>query len=221
MNYIKKFLLKTLSFLNDKYDSVITKTSWFDIVNQVDTAKYIDREKLYDSIDSPNKFHMRRYVPTDQKQLSKALEELIRIDKSVLNDTFVDYGCGKGKVLIFAEKMGFNNIVGIEFSKSLYEICSRNVEKTKSNKIYLLCKDATQYEPPEDIRTFYFYDPFEPFVVEKALRKIQDSIKKNPRDSYIVYVDPRNIGQLNPDEYELLFNDPGPANPFHIYKIII
>lgn len=198
---------------------ILRKFNIFDIVNNIETGAFVNKEQLCASIDSPNKEHMNRYEPADVKQLKKMFEKLISIDSTVLDNGFIDYGCGKGRVLIMAERMRFRSVIGVEFSKHLCTICEDNLRKAKTSMVKVFCKDAVNYELTGDIKTFYFFNPFNSYVLDKVLAKIKLFIKTKSYDGYIVYVYPNKFGRLNPSEYELLFLDDGPINPFHIYKV--
>src|SRR5215472_1458160 len=40
--------------------------------------------------------------------------------------TFVDLGCGKGRVLLMARELGFGRIIGVEFAPALAKVARRN-----------------------------------------------------------------------------------------------
>ncbi len=197
------------------------RMNWFDIRDGLDTWDCIDVELLTKGIDSPNKKFMVRYSPSGLFQIKSSLGQLIKFDPTVLEHGFIDFGCGKGRVLIMAERMGFRNIVGVEFSKELCAICLRNLKKAKCSHTEVVCGDAVEYQIPADVRTFYFCNPCEYFLVEKMLGNIRASLKAAPRDGYIVYMDPRQFGQLDPAQYRMLFKYDGPGVSFHVYKVII
>jgi SAM-dependent methyltransferase len=43
--------------------------------------------------------------------------------------TFIDLGSGKGRVLLIAAQYPFKSVLGVEFSKTLHEIASKNISK--------------------------------------------------------------------------------------------
>lgn len=196
------------------------RINWFDIGKNLDTSDCVDRQFLFDDNESPNVKYMGRYVPTHFMQLKESLGWLIAHDKTVLDHTVIDFGCGKGRVLIMAERMGFKKIIGIEYSKKMYDICLQNLKKVKASRVKVVCGDATEYQPAEDVKTFYFCNPFEYVLFEKVLANIKKMLRSTGKTGYIVYIDPRKFGRLDPKEYELLhdFNVAG-TTPFHIYKV--
>ena len=84
-------------------------------------------------IDSPNKVHGRYYEGTNA-YLFKRMFSQVRVD--IPNSCLIDFGSGKGKVMLMAAERGFPKVLGVEFSIELVEICRRNLEifkrKTKS-----------------------------------------------------------------------------------------
>lgn len=192
----------------------------FDIPYNLDTSDCVDIKDLIDSIDSENVENMGRYVPTNHKQLKPLLDELTAIDPTVLDYTLIDFGCGKGRVLIQAERMGFKDVIGIEFSKKLYDICLNNLKKVKAKAAKVVCEDATKFKMKGNIKTFYFCNPFEFCILEKVLMNIQEYIKTVPYDTYLIYIDPRKFGRLDENRYEMLVKYDGPLTPYHIYKVL-
>jgi SAM-dependent methyltransferase len=193
------------------------RLNWFDIGRHLDTSDCVDKELLYDSIDSPNKEFMGRYVPTNLKQLKPLLEKLLAFDKTLLDSTLVDFGCGKGRVLIMAKEMGFRKVVGVEFSRKLYDTCLENLKKTRS-QAQVFCMDAVDFPISADIRIFYFCNPFEYCITEKVLKNIKNC--RSSANRYLVHIDPRAFGRLDAAGYELLVEHHGPGTPYHLYKVL-
>ncbi len=72
------------------------------------------------------KFHIRSsnrsfgfcYQPTDEKELVDAVNFL---SEDLRAFTFVDLGCGKGRALLVASNLGFEQVIGVEFARELNE----------------------------------------------------------------------------------------------------
>ena len=197
------------------------RANWFDISLNLDTSDCVDREVLFKDTQSPNVAHMGRYVPTDFTQIRDSLGWLIAHDRTVLDQSFIDFGCGKGRVLIAAERMGFKKIIGVEFAQSMCDVCRDNLKKAGSRAVQVVRADAAQYPITGNVKTFYFCNPFEYPLFEKVLANIRAFLKTAPYAGYVIYIDPRKFGQLDPAGYELMFHYDGPGTPFHIYKVII
>ena len=113
-----------------------------------------------------NTSHGRPYYPSHPKFLSEVLSSL-NIDYP--SYTFVDFGSGKGRVLLIASESPFSEIIGVEFATELHEIACRNIgryrSKTqKSKNVKSLNLDAIEFEVPLTPLVLYFFNPFRPPV---------------------------------------------------------
>ena len=109
-------------------------------------------------------------------------------------DVFLDYGCGKGRVIVVASTYPFQKVLGVELSTDLCAIASENINRSQKN---LVCKniqvvnvDATYYSPPEDVTHFFFYNPFGNDILSNVFDAIHVSLVKNPRDITVIYTPP-------------------------------
>ncbi len=160
----------------------------FDNAHRIDTAGEIRLDRL--RIDSPHARWGRAYMPTHPEVFHDILGSL-RIDLS--RYTFVDFGSGKGRCVLLASQLPFKAVVGVEFSRDLHEIALRNLAAFASTQrrcesIDLLCMDATQYDVPAGPAVLYFYNPFEPPVMQIVLDRLTASLARHPRPVYLVLV---------------------------------
>lgn len=113
---------------------------------------------------------------------------------------FVDIGCGKGRVLLYAADWDFNRIVGIDFSPELAEIARRNVEifarSIGEDRIEARCEDAVQMIPPERPCVFFFAAPFMEPVLSRVVARIEASYRANPRKIHVVYYATRSVADI-------------------------
>ena len=77
---------------------------------------------------------------------------MARLDVDHSEFTFVDYGLGKGRVLMLAAEYPFKRIVGVEFSESLDRTARQNLTKLGADaaRVTTHVMDAVDYDPPED-----------------------------------------------------------------------
>lgn len=106
--------------------------------------------------------------------------------------TFVDFGCGKGRVLLVASEFPFQRIIGVEFAPQLAETARRNIEnyRAKNRKcleVAVITGDATEYELAPKAQVLYFYSPFARNVMDQVVRNIDQSMQKSPRDLLILF----------------------------------
>lgn len=134
-----------------------------------------------------NKEHSTFYVPTPIIPFFKLVKKLTLPSNSV----FVDYGAGKGRAMILASEFGFSKIKGLEFSLSLYELAQQNIQnyikKTGKNNFEILHIDVSTYNVKKEDTFFYFFHPFNTFILDKCLDNIYISLKEDPRKAILVY----------------------------------
>ncbi len=94
---------------------------FFDLIYGTDTAGWVTVDAL--DITDEDKKHSVRYQPTRVRHVRKLLSELSLPPGRV----FVDFGCGKGRVLMVASCYPFQRIVGVEISGRLCDVARRNV----------------------------------------------------------------------------------------------
>jgi hypothetical protein len=162
----------------------------FDLRYGVETSIRVHLTDL--KIDSPNWVYAGGYWPTSTEIIHEALSALpIRYEDFV----FIDFGSGKGRVLLQASDFPFRRIVGVEFSSELHNIAVSNIGRYKSDgqkcrQIESVCLDFTQFEiPPEPLVAFLYNPSSEPITAALA-SNIARSLAENPRELWVVYVTP-------------------------------
>lgn len=106
------------------------------------------------------------------------------------HDAIIDYGCGKGGVLISLTKYPFARITGVEISAELVEIARRNLAKLRLKKVDIHCCDAARFKDLEPYNYFYFFDPFPAVVMAEVLANIERSLIDRPRRVTLIYLNP-------------------------------
>ena len=105
---------------------------------------------------------------------------------------FVDYGCGKGRVLALAAERPFLRVEGVELSEDLHRLALGNIAKARNSgalraPVVVHHQDATAYELPKHPLVIYLFNPFGEKVVARVLDAIQSSLRETPRDAYVIY----------------------------------
>jgi SAM-dependent methyltransferase len=107
--------------------------------------------------------------------------------------TFVDFGAGKGRVLLLAAERPFLRVEGIEFAEDLHREATRNIERahgTLRAPVIAHYQDATAYELPPEPLVLYFFNPFGAPVLERVLDNVERSLFRAPREVCAIYVNP-------------------------------
>ena len=173
----KRFLLKSLDLV-------------YDIIYGTDTLIPIPLEELTiqsDILDSTD------YQSTNIWQVKKLFANSLL--KNPSEHTFVDVGCGKGKVLLEAAKHGFKKCIGIDFSDDLCRIAQKNSQIFQDgifcDRIKIIKKDARHYKFDNDENLIFMFNPFGESSLKEVLNNIYNSLAKNPRKLLMIYHTPK------------------------------
>jgi SAM-dependent methyltransferase len=104
------------------------------------------------------------------------------------DDVFVDYGCGKGRIVCYVALQGIvRKVVGVELRQELAEYARARIREIRpATPIEIVHQDAATYTS-RDGTVFYLFNPFGQITLQRVLRNIHDSIEANPRPVRIVY----------------------------------
>ena len=105
-------------------------------------------------------------------------------------DAIVDFGCGKGGILISLSKYPFGKITGVEIAPELVQIAESNIRKLKIRNVDVVCSDAAEFKELDEYNYFYFFDPFPCSVMQDVIANIEQSIQRKPRKVTIIYLNP-------------------------------
>jgi len=147
-----------------------------------------------------------RYSPIPYKALFKALATTQKQDFS---GTFIDYGCGKGRVVMAAATLPFENVIGLELAEALVVEALENSKKMKTpvcKNVDIICCDATSYELPKNTKVIHFYNPFRGKLLFKVMQNIATLAAEIDHEILVLFA--------NPDEFERLLaeNDALPSD---------
>lgn len=144
-----------------------------------------------EKIESDNLSHASIYQGTNYFVIEKAFEYL---KNENVNNNILDFGSGKGRIIVVAAHYGFKSITGIDFSESLCREAEYNIEKIKplfpATNFKIICDDVVNYTIENDTNVFFFFNPFDEVIMLRVVKNILLSLKQNPRKIYIIYVNP-------------------------------
>ena len=106
--------------------------------------------------------------------------------------TFVDIGCGKGRVLLSAMVLPFKHIIGVEYSANLSRVADQNIASVRllhqrCSSVQIICADAAQYRIADEPTIFFFANPFTYEVMEIVLGNIVNSYANTSRPIYLLF----------------------------------
>ncbi len=164
----------------------------------IDAKLHIDTVGRNDSYSTD---HLYPYEPTSYP----VLDRLIENGYITGTDQVLDYGCGKGRVLIYLNhKLGCRTI-GVELIDGFFNDAVKNLVKFKKSArsaaeddISLVHLSAQTYDIPSTVNRFFFFNPFSIEVFKSVMEKVIESYyeKKRrmvlffyyPQDEYIAYL---------------------------------
>jgi SAM-dependent methyltransferase len=174
---------------------------------------------------------------------SRAQEVLRRWETSLVGRkveayTFLDIGCGKGRMMLIASQLPFRETIGVELNPDLASAAAKNAAHwvasgLAQSPIRTLHQDATEIALPDGPCVVFLYNPFGAPVLTKLLAHLERHFVGRPGELDILYLAPEcdhvfaerggydllwkaDIPQSDPDEPEDIVA-PGPQ-PCSAYR---
>ena len=104
---------------------------------------------------------------------------------------FIDFGSGKGRVLLEASSFPFRSVQGVEFSVELHKIAEANMRRyrranVRSLDVRSILANAAEFELPTVPLVLYFFNPFSGPLLETVINNICRSAQQHPRDIFFI-----------------------------------
>lgn len=118
-----------------------------------------------------------------------ALFQAYELEKT---DGFVDFGCGKGRLLYYVHNHFGASVTGIEMDEQLYEKALANkanylrANESKDGSIHVECCLAEDYDIKETENKFYFFNPFSVEIFMEVINNILESVEQKERDVDVI-----------------------------------
>jgi len=175
-SFLIRILIKIHAYLDGSFDRKYG----------VDTSGNFD----YSSLTGANK---NIHLATGYEAIAvKMFRQIMRCLTISFNQfEFIDFGSGKGRVLILASEYGFKKIIGVEFLPELHQIAAKNVmiyerHVRKASNIETICMDATEFPIPVAPLVIFSFNPFTGKVLERVLNNITISHANNARKIILI-----------------------------------
>jgi SAM-dependent methyltransferase len=141
------------------------------------------------TVSTPNWRHGIKYEPVNEDIFRQLLDSLAIRHEGF---TFIDFGSGKGKALLLAANYPFRKIIGVEYSRHLHQVATRNILSYASparrcHKIESVCEDAARFSIPHEACVFFFFNPFTRPIMEVVAGNILSSVTLFPRQVFLLY----------------------------------
>lgn len=137
------------------------------------------------------------YTPTRVRAFRKLIAHLGLPEGRV----FVDFGCGKGRVLCAAAAYPFRRIVGVEFAPELAAICRANLAACRRRfapkaDIVVIEGDAAEYRFAGDENVIFLFNPFHPTVMVAVLANLHRSLRTHHRVVLLIISNPDTLAPV-------------------------
>ena len=181
----------------------------FDVRYGVDTGGIEPLWKF--TIRSPNARFGVRHQPTSEQDLVDAVNCLDEDPRSYI---FIDLGCGKGRTLLVAAKLGFKQVIGVEFAREFVQIARANLAKMGVFNGEVIHDDAADYQFPDSDFVLYLYNPFSHEVMRTVVANLRGS---GASKIFVMYYDPQCADLLDSSGFLSRFGCP-PGRNIPIWK---
>jgi hypothetical protein len=123
------------------------------------------------------------------------LRWLVPTSQVTAGDVFVEFGCGKGRIVLdAARRYSFARVVGVELSHELSAVAHRLVDDERARlrcpDVSIETADATRFAIPDTMSHAYLFNPFNGETFGGVLANIGASLDRAPRRLRMIYVNP-------------------------------
>ncbi len=167
---------------------------WLDRLERTPTGRsYIVRE---DEIVGP--------APPPAERLYQAFPRLpflwsieaLGIDPTTYS--FVDYGSGRGRLILTAAGLPFRRVIGVEFARSLHNEACENIAdyprgKLVCHNVKSLNLNAIDFDIPDGNVVAFFYNPFTGTILNQVAQRIEDACQGAARSVYLIFVNSNHV----------------------------
>jgi SAM-dependent methyltransferase len=180
----------------------------FDLIHGTDTQE-ISILEVRDRDELANDEYTKLAVDSVSDKVERvhaALEFLIENGVIPGESNFIDFGCGKGRSLIIASKMGFKKLFGVELSPTILAICKSNLEKVGVNNANLIQNnfrkvDYSSLAFESKPVVIYAYNPTAFVILRESCLKLLSECPDIP--VFCIYTNPQDKIEFG----QLLFHD--------------
>ncbi|NHZ64913.1 GNAT family N-acetyltransferase [Massilia genomosp. 1] len=146
----------------------------------------VDFDAVVDNAELGTDGQARRYQATSRDAFTMMMKH-IPFDRT---QTFVDIGCGKGKMLYYAAQLGYKRCIGVEIAAVLLHQAQANFERLQlAADTIFMHRDASRLDLDElaEASLFYLYNPFSENIMRAFVACLLQSQRQRPRRLYVVY----------------------------------
>lgn len=158
-------LISLLINLNKCRDYLVN--AYYEKKLNISTSEIVELESYKFWI--PELENARKYQATHYRLLNYLFKYLQK-NFDLQNYQFIDYGCGKGRVLYKALNYEFKSVCGIDISSELLDLAKKNcIKHSNFRNLSLLNTEASKFIPNQK-SIHFFYNPFDEYILDKVIK---------------------------------------------------
>lgn len=194
------------------------KLEGFDQTYGTETSRMIGTDDLGGI--GPHQKEASHYWPTRQREFDRMLETLGDINHTQYS--FVDLGCGLGRIVLLAAGLPFKRVIGIDFSPAFITQAKQNVSRysgpVQAGEIELHLMDAAEFAIPPENLLVYMFSPFGPPVITAVMHNLMSAARQRQQDIKLVYYSPDYDDVVQDAGFQLIGSGQGDHWPWHVYS---
>lgn len=165
------------------------RTHPFDLKNGTDTSGFVSVRSMH--IRRTGQGRIYPYGPSQPSTVRGAISALGPVDQY----TFVDLGCGKGRVLLVAMEFAFREVIGVELSARLAEIARKNITKVERMRLggtaaRLVEGSVLDFPLPDGKLIIYNFHALNTEILKGFIVRLEESIGVKTPHVFFVYSNP-------------------------------
>jgi hypothetical protein len=182
-----KWVFKLASFCRDRLNSAPDRI--FDRLLGVSTRESVVKDSFL-VIEGNSVFNGRDNCPYDGSQWFPVRSALKHLAPGP-TDVLVDFGSGKGKVLLVAGRLPFRRVVGVEIDENLSECAKRNIKRARprlrAHHVDCINASVLDWPIPDETSVVFMFNPFIGETFHSVVGRVIESYDRRPRTLHIVY----------------------------------
>ena len=145
-----------------------------------------------------------------QQTLGESLGPLV--PKSLSDYTFIDLGCGKGRVLLMASDYPFRKVMGVELSPRLARAARRNVHRWARRpracpRISVMVGDVMQLRLPDGPVVLFLFNSFGETVMTQLIEGLAAAARVRSAPIDLIYVHPEQDALVRQAGFQVLADE--------------
>ncbi|MDG4773848.1 class I SAM-dependent methyltransferase [Solwaraspora sp. WMMD792] len=169
----------------------------------------------------PHMEEASHYLPTRRREFERMIASVGDIDHR--DHVFIDFGCGKGRIVLLAAGEPYKKVIGVDFSPTFVKQAEDNLHRytgpLEAAEVELLAIDAADFVVPAENLVVYLFSPFGPPVFTTVMNNLVSAARRNQKKITVIYYSPDYDDLVKQAGFTLVGHDKGDHWPWSIYSV--